>query len=441
MYYAKLLSVLSLMLLLALAGEARAQVQGQNEYDLIGYDEPTIHNRVAELSARLKSGEVKLEWKGHRGYLDSLLAALDISPFSQVLVFSKTSLQYPLIDTQKPRAVYFNDDTYIGWVQHSGIVEVMAMDAKLGMVFYTFDNRRDLSQFDAHTGKCLVCHDSTGLTGGGTPKLMAHSSIYDLNDLNLANISGDGDVNDTTPLADRWGGWYVSGKHGDEKHLGNVRLKGPEELPRIEELRNGNLATLEALFDTTPYPTPTSDIVALLVLEHQLTVQNQLTYIRFKAPAVLQRMKLADHLDVMTWAEMPEKGQRSLTRMLDNLVKALFFTNAAPLKDRIDGLDEFQDAFIAQGPQDNKGRSLREFDLETKLFRYPLSYQIYAADFDTLPAYAKDYVYRQIAAVLEGRNDDAAYAHISDAQRGELLEILRDTKPEILPYLSVSKPN
>jgi hypothetical protein len=434
MHHARTLSALLFALLgNLLASETLAQRQGQDEYELMGYYQPATDNRVAALSARLQSGEVKLDWQGERGYLDSLLAALDISPHSQLLVFSKTSLQYQLIDTQTPRAIYFNDDTYIGWVQHSNIVEVMAMDAKLGIVFYTFNNRQQAPQFDAQSGRCLVCHDTTGLTGGGTPELMAHSAIYDLNDLNLKNISGDGNVIDSTPIAERWGGWYVSGMHGAEKHLGNIRVQ-PEELPRLDELRRGNIATLEDLFDTTPYLTPTSDIVALLVLEHQLTVQNQLTYVRFKAPAVLQRIQV--EATATTWAELPEKGQRGLTRMLDNLVHALLFSDATNFADRIDGLAEFQTAFLAPGPRDGKGRSLRELELETRLFRYPLSYLIYSGNFETLPAYARDYVYSQIAAVLEGRNQDAAYAHISAEQRREVLDILRDTKPDILPYLS-----
>lgn len=439
MYYPKLLSAL----LLVLSGLFRADValaQRQSEYDLIGYSRAATHNRVAALAERLQSGELRLQWKQDRGYLDSLLEALDISPSSQVLVFSKTSLQYPLIDTQTPRAIYFNDDTYIGWVQHSNVVEVMAMDAKLGIVFYTFGNRQDLSQFEGQTGRCLVCHDTTGVTGGGTPELMAHSSIYDVRDLNLRTVSGDGNVTDTTPFAERWGGWYVSGKHGTQQHLGNIRLQGPEELPRLDELRRGNLPTLEGLFDTTPYPTPTSDIVALMVLEHQLTVQNQLTYILFKAPAVLQRNQVEASAD-MAWADLPEKGQRALRRMLDNMVKALLFSDAMTLTDRVEGLETFRSSFVARGPGDEQGRSLRDLDLETRVFRYPLSYLIYTSDFTALPTYARDYIYQQIAAILQGENTDKAFSHISSDQRRAVLEILRDTGHEIVAYLSEDAVN
>src|SRR5688572_28523452 len=115
MRFMKSLSMLLFLTLATVASACFAQVQGQDEYALIGYSQPAGHNRVAELAERLRSGEVKLQWQGHRGYLDSLLDELEISPASQLLVFSKTSLQYPLIDTQKPRAIYFNDDTYIGW--------------------------------------------------------------------------------------------------------------------------------------------------------------------------------------------------------------------------------------------------------------------------------------------------------------------------------------
>ena len=434
------LLALSFCLLVTGGPSVRAQVPAVSEYDLIGYGEPAMNNRVARLAERLQRGEVELVFSGTRGYLDSLLTALEIDTASQVLVFSKTSLQYPLIDGRRPRAIYFNDDTYIGFVQNSRIIEITTMDTRLGAVFYTFNNAERQAKVIPESQRCLVCHDSTGATGGGIPQILARSAVYGSNDTNLLDLSGNGNTTDKTPFAERWGGWYVSGLHGRQRHLGNLRVQGPEDLARLDDLRRGNLPTLagQGLFDTSPYPTPTSDIVALMVLEHQLLIQNQLTYVKFKAPAVLQRVQMADGVSATQWNDIPARGQRALSRMLDNLLRMLLQTEAIGLTDRVEGLPTFQQSFLARGPFDAEGRSLRALDLEKRLFRYPLSYQIYSADFDTLPAFALDYLYQQLAAVLEGRHADPAFARLDTTARAELLAILRATKPAIVPYLAAA---
>src|SRR5688572_19010692 len=75
----------------------------------ISYMTAPVSDPVAQLTGRLQRGEVKLQAEPTRGYLRSLLAALDVPAESQVLVFSKTSFQAPRITPQNPRAIYFND--------------------------------------------------------------------------------------------------------------------------------------------------------------------------------------------------------------------------------------------------------------------------------------------------------------------------------------------
>ncbi|MES2605923.1 MAG: hypothetical protein V4603_13380 [Pseudomonadota bacterium] len=440
---ARLLKLASVVLTLA-AGTGVLAQPIRDEYAFIGYHESAVDNRIARLEKKLASGEVTLESRGNRGYLDSLLAALEIDPHSQTLIFSKTSLQYPLISAKTPRAIYFNDDTYIGWVQNSTIIEVMTVDAKVGTTFHVFNNIPDTlsdnkKPIESHAQRCLVCHDSTGATGGGVPLVLARSSLYSINDINLRDVSGVGNVTDKTPVSERWGGWYVTGLHGDQTHLGNIQLQGPEDLPRVNELLRGNLSTLEGLFDTTPYPTPTSDIVALMVLEHQLAIQNQLGYVKFKAPAVLSRTRFASGdggISAASWADLPAAGQRALGKMLDELVSLLLFKDAATFTAPIEGSPEYKSSFLASGPRDGAGRSLRDFDLQTRLFRYRLSYLVYSEAFDALPPYASDYVYQKLAAILEGRDSDPRFAYLTERERQDVLAILRDTKPAILPYLA-----
>jgi hypothetical protein len=225
------------------------------------------------------------------------------------------------IDADKPRAIYFNDDTYIGFVQNSTIIEVTTMDSKLGAVFYVFTNKRNEPEpFEREHQRCLVCHDSSGTAVGGVPLLMAMSSIYSTSNQTLREVSGD-----KMPIAKRWGGWYVSGLHGKQTHLGNFRLPNAAALNDLDDYLLGNVTDLASaqLLNTVPYPANTSDIVALMLLEHQLTVQNQITYVKFKAPAVLNRLKLPEATSAESWQAVPPTAQKVLMRMLDELVKLL----------------------------------------------------------------------------------------------------------------------
>lgn len=410
----------------------------RSEYEAIGYNEVARDNPVARLGEDLKSGKVTLEYKGEHGYLESLLKALDIDPSSQVLVYSKTSLQHPHITAQTPRAIYFNEDTYIGWVQGTHLIEVTTTDAKLGSVYYLFHNAPDVDEHvERKTHACLNCHDTYGNMGGGVPELLAGSAVVNRQGNRLTEKFGVTRVTDATPLDDRWGGWYVTGQSGQQAHMGNILIDSLSEMPSLDAVRRENIDSLDELnyLDTSHYLEPTSDIVALLVLEHQVTVINQLTYVKFKAPVVLQRMGHAEAVKASTWDALPPDARKVLSRMLDDLVAHMLFVGATEFKDQVSGSPQYTAWFEGRGPRDKEGRSLRDFDLKTRLFKHPVSFLIYSTDFNTLPPYAKDYVYRRIAAVLEGHDNDPAYTHISKDERRAAMEILAETKPDFAPYL------
>lgn len=419
-----------------------AQPLTGEEYLQTGYNGEALDNPVAALAAKLQSGEVELEWREPRGYFDAFLEALEINPDSQMLVFSKTSLQYQKISWQKPRGVYFNDRTWIGFVQDSTIIEITTMDDKLGAVFYVFNNTRDPGPgVERLNQRCLVCHDSNGTMGGGIPLLLARSGLYDFGGNQLQDLSGINNTTDQTPFAERWGGWFVTGQHGSQPHLGNVRLANAGELVQVEQHKLGNLDTLagQNLFDTAPYTRDTSDLVALMVLEHQLTVLNQLMYVKFKAPAVLARAKMPDAIQAPTWDALPERAQRTLKRMLDKLVLLLLMQDAITLAEPISGNAGFQAWFEAQGPRDAQGRSLRELDLDTRLFRYPLSYIAQSRELAMLPAYARDYVWRELAAVLRGEKPHAAVEDVAQEDLRATVEILMETQPEFAAAASARR--
>ena len=411
------------------SAEPRAALRYDTEYPAIGYATTARTDAVAELEARLASGAAVLEHDASRGYLAGLLGALDIGVESQVLVFSKTSVQAQIITATTPRAIYFNDDTYVGWVPGSRTLEIASLDPRLGPVFYTLaqDSAAPVG-FERHLGECLRCHDSYSLTGGGVPRFITGSGYTDVAG-NLVAHEGWILTSDRTPLKSRWGGWYVSGYHGEQVHLGNIAVHDVAELLELETLRTGNLENLDKVLDTSAYLSNKSDIVALLVLEHQVRVQNAITRVNYDVRTLLEgppRAPDAPPVGASSARDLPAR----IAELAEPLVEALFLAGEIDLTDRISGTSGFAAAFEARGPRDSNGRSLRELDLTTRLFKYPLSYAIYSHAFDALPAEAKDYVYARIREILAGDDESEAFARLSAADRAAILEILRDTKPD-----------
>ena len=287
----------------------------ETEYPTIPYLTGQRTDRVAALIGRLERGDAKLDYHRERGYLDSLLAALEIDPASQTLVYSQTSLQSRLIGPRTPRAIYFNDDVYVGYVKGAPL-EIASLDPTLGPVFYLLDQAEaPAPTFAAELGKCLSCHDSYSLTGGGVPRFIVGSGYTGTTGM-LVSHEGWILISDRTPLKSRWGGWYVTGMHGSQVHLGNMVIKTLYDFDRLEELRVGNVDTLDALVDVKPFPTNTSDIVALLVLQHQADVQNLITRLHYDARTAAD--KRAEPLE--------ETAERLLRMML--FVDAVEYTDA-----------------------------------------------------------------------------------------------------------------
>jgi hypothetical protein len=414
----------------------RSSLRYDWDYPLIDYSGEAEHNAIARLQAKLDRGEVKLVYREPRGYLDSLLEVLGIDVSSQTLVHSKTSLQKDDIDHVKPRAIYFNDDTYVAWVQGSPLLEFMAMDREKGPVFYSMINvqARPL-HFEREMQRCLTCHDTYSMSGGGVPRFLFVSTLVATNgEFLVPNLARD--TTDATPIAERWGGWYVTGLHGDQVHLGNIVADSARNFPGVEQARRGNLKTLDGLVDMRPYPTNTSDIVALLVFEHQAYFHNLITRLNYKARTVVGRELGEKGAAHASWDEMSPRTQRALKAMLEPVVQAMLFKDAAPLTSKITGTAGFERWFEAQGPRDSRGRSLRKLNLTTRVFEYPVTFLVYTEGFDGLPDYARTYIFKRLAEVLSGRDTSREYAYLDPAARTAALEILAETKPEFAAVLS-----
>jgi hypothetical protein len=228
-------------------------------------------------------------------------------------------------------------------------------------------------------------------------------------------------IDHRTPLENRWGGWYVSGTHGSVRHLGNAIAPDPDHPFDLEPQATQNVTSLASKFDSTKYPTPTSDIVALMTIEHQARMTNLIT-------SISQQFRRALNIGTM------ESLKSSLDRAVEQMVEYMLFVDEAPLRDPVKGVSSFSQTFPEQGPRDKRGRSLRDFELRTRLFRYPLSYMIYSDIFDAMPAAARDRVYRRVHDVLTGKEQNPKFAHLSDDDRLAILEILIHTKPNLPDY-------
>lgn len=406
-----------------------AQAADDIDREPIRYSTAPANNVVSRLQERLDAGGVTLKFDNEHGYLRSFLNALNVPLSSQMLVFSKTSLQRERITPKTPRALYFNDDVYVGFCQHGAVLEIAAVDVNLGTVFYTLDQEPAARpKFVRQTDNCLQCHGS--LQTRGIPGHLLRSIYADRSGQPILSMGGFR-VDQTTPFAQRWGGWYVTGTHGAQKHLGNLIVRGERQPEEIDNAAGQNVTDLRKHLTIGSYPAPHSDLVALLVLEHQTEMHNLITKANLQT-----RLALHEEAELNRDLNRPadyrsETTQRRIRNAGDALLKYMFFSKETPLTGKLQGTSSYADDFVKQGPRDPKGRSLRDFDLERRLFKYPCSYLVYSRAFDGLPEPVKTYVYGRMNDVLTGRDYTRDFDHLRADHRQAIREILLATKPEL----------
>ena len=399
----------------ALAGGAGGQTLSETDllpidHPAIQYDTRSLDDRVTRLARDLAGGKVALSQTAE-GYLPSLLHALGVNPDSQAMVFSKTSFQAARIEPRNPRALYFNDDVTVGFVRGSDLLELAALDPRQGVIFYSFDGSANPPRFDRRDA-CLQCHLSPGTLG--VAGLLIASSYTDAS--GMPAYRGAQRITDhRTPFENRWGGWYVTGTHEGMRHIGNAVGHDPAH-PQVLDLRDSqNLISLAKRFDPRGYLSAQSDIVALMTLEHQTRMTNLIIRTGWEA-------------------RIGESMQKQLDADLESLVTYMLFADEATLHGPVSGVSTFAKTFPERGPRDRQGRSLRDFDLQTRIFKYPLSYMIYSEAFDALPRQVRERVYRRLYDVLTGRDQSEKFKRLSADDRRAVLEILRETKPGLPDY-------
>ena len=403
------------------------------------YSKTAPTDRISELTTAAGSSKLtdKLQFSARHGYLPSLLKLLDIPPESQTLVFSKTSLQQHRISPATPRAIYFSDDVYVGWVPNGDVIEISTADPQLGGVFYTLkqsDNQRPV--FQRADFKCLQCHGSTH-----TRRVPGHivRSVYSDPDGLPIFRAGTFRTTDASPFSERFGGWYVTGQSGNQFHMGNQTIADSDKANDINRTVGSNRDRLDDLFDTNQYLTPHSDLIALMVLVHQVTVHNALTAANHSG-----RIALRDAAVMNKALERPanfvsDSTKRRIASAAEKVVDALLLANTKPFTAPISGTSRFAATFVKAGPSDKQGRSLRTLDLSTGLFRNPCSFLIYSSSFDGLPAPVREQVAIRLNAILTAEEiSDDKYSHLTAKRRRAIFEILQATKPSVL---SIKQPN
>lgn len=392
----------------------------------IHYNTATFNDPVAQLNLKIERGEIHLKFNGPQGYLRSVLDALNVPIESQLVVFSKTSFQSDRITPANPRSIFFTDNVAVGWTHGGPFVEMAGEDPKEGMVFYSLPQSPKAKVHANRDPNCLPCHVSD--RSMGVPGTLMRS-VYPAADgtpiESLTNYLTD----DRSPFAQRWGGWYVTGLTGSMPHMGNS-IVGPDgKLVAMRPSGDRNLNSLKGEFDTDNYLSPYSDVVALMVFEHQMHMMNLFTHMGWEVRLALYRDQMNQR------APSQDKATQHVLRDTSRqLVDYMLFVDEPPLTSPVQGTSGFAEKFSSEGPRDDQGRSLRQLDLQHRLMRYPCSYMIYSDAFDALPDEAKSAIYERMWTILSGQEKGKKYARLSFDDRKDIVEILRSTKRRLPGY-------
>jgi hypothetical protein len=414
------LRALCFLLLVGSVITALADFQGSThmmpfDEDPIAFSKTEATGPVSRLIKAIADGKTTLKFDAKYGYLPSVLQALGISYDSQVLVFSKTSFQRERIEPETPRALFYNDGAYIGYIPGSPMLEFSEVDPKLGAVFYTLDQTKSDRPKITRNDQCLECHASA--KSMGVPGQLLRS--FEVDSSGVVDLqTGASQVTDTTPFNERWGGWYVTGEHGAMTHRGN--LFGAKAFKQAEKQPNyrGNITDLSQFIEVAKYPRNQSDIVSLMILEHETHMHNFITRLNYETVIALQQYGKIDHLKFK----------------VDSFLQYALFTEAAPITNAVKGSPAFVKEFESRGPVDSTGRSLRQLDLNTRLFKHPCSFLIYSEQFDAMPPQIKDMIYKRLYEILNGADKSAKFKTLTAKDRKAILEILRETKKDLPDY-------
>jgi hypothetical protein len=374
------------------------------------YLQRTLSDPFTRLKGEIESGAVALDQSSPKAFLKSLLEALKVPEESQVLVFSTTSLQLSLISPSNPRAIYFNEDVYVGFIP-GGKIEILSLDPELGGIFYIFPIPRMGEKLQPErSGRCMNCHSTAD--SRYIPGLVLQSVVPAPSGGSLDAFRKE-ETGHQVPYEQRFGGWYVTGQGSMTNHWANL----------IGRMRDGEV-TKQMIepgqrFDFGKYLVPHSDLLAHLLLEHQAGFVNR----------VLEAAYRTRYLLHVSGGQLNVAQNRELDAQARDLVRYILFADEPPLpSEGLKGEPTFKTAFLRNRRPASNGGSLKDFDLRQRLFKNRCSYMIYSPLFTALPPEIKRRVLRELASAL--RENDKAYSHLASEEKERIRTILKDTSGE-----------
>jgi hypothetical protein len=376
---------------------------------LHGYNTLPTHDRFARFNADVDAGRTSLDAENELKLLRSLLRALDIPISSQMLVTSATSFQKTIISPRRPRALYFNDDTYVGFVP-GGRIEVISIDPARGPMFYIF-GRPAAGKIPRirRSDECLTCHATPEMKE--IPQLIVESVV--------PGITGGGEKafrrglsGHSVPLDQRFGGWLVTDTPDLPRHQGNFLIEWTAQGMKEKPMHAGEL------FDLGRYPVPTSDLLPQLLHEHQVGFINRVFDATYRT-----RVLLHDH------AGQVETAYPELDTLARGLVRYLLFADEVPLPPGgVVGSEPFKAEFLAKRRIASNGHSLRDLDLSTRLMRYRCSYMIESPAFSGLPPHLKRLVDLELNRALDPASQAQDYAYLPAAEKATIRDMLQEAR-------------
>lgn len=397
---------------------ATALVSGASDYR--DFDQPphdywkrTPHDRFSRWMTDVQSGRVELDYSGEKAFVASVLKSLDIPASSQMLVFSTTSLQLSLISPRSPRAIFFNEDIYLGHVV-GGKIEVVSVDPDLGGVFYIFDiPRNGQPPRPERATRCMNCHarEDTGYVPGLVVKSVIPGPTGGSLESFRQEQSGHG-----IPLNQRFGGWYLTGAGSLTNHLANFYGRSTPQGILRQSIQPG------VTFNYDRYLMSSSDLLPQLLHEHQIGFVNRAVEATYRT-----RTALAEGGGKLSPTNSPQLDQQAR-----GLARYLLFADEVPLPaGGVAGDAEFKRDFASVRRLGPGGASLKDFDLRTRLFQHRCSYMIYSLAFQGLPPEMKQRVFTRLAQALDPVRPDKEFAYLPAAEKQSIRGILRATLPEL----------
>ena len=377
------------------------------------YHTRELNDPFTRLIADFESGKRELDNRSGRAFITSLLDHLDIPASSQLLVFSRTSLQTRHISGSNPRAMYFNENVYIGYIP-GGKVEIISLDPELGGIFYIFDQPKSgkLPVIE-RSGRCMNCHAIAETRR--VPGLSIRSVIPGSNWGKLVSFR-DKQIGHQIPLSERFGGWHVTGDPGISDHKGNLRGEKVGGKIVTEVIEPGTL------FDWSMYPTETSDILPHLLLEHQSGFMNLVLEAAYRA-------RTYQHIGK---GNIKPEHLKVLHGLAEEVVRYLLFADEAKFpagEIRVD--PQYREDFLADRREASNGTSLKDLDLETRVFKHRCSYLIYSDVFQATPDLFRQRVYEVLGEAIRTEKPDPDFDYLSVTEKSAIRGILRETLSDL----------